>query len=118
MYGFFEFQELIVILITIPVLVMLIVAAINSDTINNFVLKTKGTDKTDSPISNKEAWEAGFKLFYTLLCFSILILFFLHTSHSIVKGQWFRNFFKYAFLASLIAACFYVIWRIGEYLND
>jgi hypothetical protein len=118
MYGGYEFSELSVILLVLPVAVMLIVAAINSDTINNFILKTKGTDKLDSPVSNKEAWEAGFKLFYTLLCFSVLILFFLNTAHSIVNGQWFRNFFRYLFLATLIGAFFYVIWRIGEYLKD
>jgi len=102
MYIGYSFQEITILLLAIPLLVMLIVAMLNFDTINNFILKTEGSNKLNSVISNKEAWQAGFTMFYTLLWFSVLTIIFLYIYDSITEGQWFINIFRYIFLIVLV----------------
>jgi hypothetical protein len=117
MYNGYSFQEIIALLLATPVLLMVLVAVFNSDGLNNLILKTSGSNRLDSSISNKEAWQAGFKVFYTLLCLSVLTILFLYTHDSMVEGQWFKNFFRWIFIIILVGGGISIFYRVITYLS-
>jgi len=117
MYIGFSFQEIIVLLITTPLLIMVLVAVVNSDGLNNLILKTTGSSKLDSAISNKESWQAGFKIFYTLLSLSVLTILCLYTHDSLVDGQWFKNFFKWIFIIIFLGGGILIFYVALNYLG-
>ena len=116
MYNGYSFREIIFLLLTLPVLFMVLVAVFNSDGLNNLILKTSGSNRLDSLISNKEAWQAGFKVFYTLLCFSVLTILILYTHDSITEEQLFKNFFRWIFLIILAVSGISILYRAITYL--
>lgn len=117
MYNGYSFQEIIALLLATPVLLMVLIAFLNSDGINNLILKTNGTSKLNSFMSNKEAWEAGFKVFHTLLAISVLTILFLYTHDSITEGQWFKNFFRWIFIIILVGGGISIFYRVITYLS-
>ena len=117
MYSGFSFQEIIALLLATPFLIMVLIAFLNSDGINNLILKTSGTSKLDSFMPNKEAWSAGFKVFYTLLAISVLTILCIYTHDSLVDGQWFKNFFRWVFLIILVGAGISILYRAITYLS-
>jgi len=88
MYNGYSFQEIIVLLLATPVFLMVLVAFLNVDGINNLVLKTSGT--------------------------SILILY---THDSITEGQWFKDFFRWIFLIILAGSGISIIYRAITHLS-
>ncbi len=117
MYNGYSFQEIIVLLLATPVFLMVLVAFLNVDGINNLVLKTSGTSRLNSFMPNKEAWQAGFKVFYTLLCLSVLTILILYTHDSITEGQWFKDFFRWIFLIILAGSGISIIYRAITHLS-
>lgn len=111
MYFGYTFIEIIILYLAIDLLLSVLIAFLDIELLNNFILKTKGENKVNSIISNKEGWKAGYKVFKFLLVLGILGLLFLFTYTSIEKEEWLINFFKIIFLLILGYSFFKILFK-------
>ncbi len=112
----FSFQEISLLLLALPVLALSVIAFLDIDAVNNAILKKRGTNAYDPWISNKEAWKAGLKAFYTLTSLSAISILSLYTYHSITDGQWFKNFLKWIFLIILATTWVSIAYRAIQHM--